>query len=153
MAVEYRLTLAGDIPLEEVASLAAPEAIETPASPGRSRVLTADLYERNGYAISVYGGRHGYYDAERDDGSHWEWEPEAYVNVGFRMGKDEPRDDATPNMVATVARILAARKEDAAFVLNGNWLLLTRVDGALRKHRPTWWHNYGVDELVAGWQV
>ncbi|WBB47778.1 SitI3 family protein [Verrucosispora sp. WMMA2044] len=37
----------------------------------------------------------------------------------------------------TVARVLAARKEDAALVQNGSWLLLTRTAGELRRHRHT----------------
>ncbi|WP_188117301.1 SitI3 family protein [Salinispora mooreana] len=41
------------------------------------------------------------------------------------------------------------RPEDAAFVLNGNWLLLTRVTGQLREHRPTWWDNYSLSGTLA----
>ncbi|MEV0611066.1 SitI3 family protein [Polymorphospora rubra] len=147
MAIEYRLTLEGDIPLEQVAALAAPEATEAPASPEAPRLFTADLYERYGYAVSVYAGRNGYYDAE-DDGSDWEWEPETYVNVSFRMAKNDPSEKGTPNMVAAVARILAGQPEDAALVLNGNWLLLTRVIGAIRKSRQSWWTTYDADKFI-----
>jgi hypothetical protein len=149
MAIEYRLTLAGDIPLEQVADLAAPEATEEPALPGHPRLLSADLSEQCGYSVSIHAGSHGYYDAEDDDGSQWEWEPDPYVNITFRMRKNVPSDNGTRNMVAAVARVLAGRTEDAALVLNGNWLLLTRFAGVVRKHRPTWWSHYGVEDILS----
>ena len=148
MAIDYRLTLAGDMPLEQVAELAAPEGVEESALPGYPRLLGADLKNTSGYTISIYGGSNGYYDAEDDDGSQWEWEPDAYVNIVFHMPKDDPSDRATHDMVAAVARVLAGRPEDAALVLNGNWLLLTRVAGALRKHRPAWWDTYGLNDVL-----
>ncbi len=52
-------------------------------------------------------------------------------------------DKGIPNVMKAVARVLAARQEDAALVQNGNWLLLTRVGD-----RPTWWSHYGVDDLI-----
>ncbi|WKU02997.1 SitI3 family protein [Micromonospora sp. HUAS LYJ1] len=106
MAIEFRLTLAGDIPLDQVAEIAAPEATEKPVPPGYSQLFSADLYEQCGYAVSITGGSHGYYDAEADDGSRWEWEPGTYVNVGFRMRADDMGDKGIPNMLATVARVL-----------------------------------------------
>lgn len=148
MTIDYRLTLAGDVPLEDVAGVVAPEAVERQPLAGYQRLLVADLHERCGYGVSILAGRHGYYDAEGDEGFHWEWELEAYVNVVFRLSKDQPTDRATSNVVTAVARVLASRAEDAALVLNGNWLLLTRMGGTLRKHRPTWWNTYGVDGLI-----
>lgn len=149
MAVEFRLTLAGDVPLEDVAELAAVDVTEKPAPTANPRLLTARLYDQRGYALSVYSGDHGYFDAEDDDGSRWEWEPETYVDVDFSMSTDDLVDKGIPNMVAAVARILAGRNEDAALVQNGNYLLLTRIDGELRKRRTTWWSHYGVDGLLA----
>ncbi|MGI5211832.1 SitI3 family protein [Plantactinospora sp. CA-290183] len=148
MAIEYRLTLAGAIPLEQVADLAAPDATEEAPLPGSERLLTADLNDQYGYVVSVHAGRGGYYDAEDDDGSQWEWEPETYVNITFRMKKNEPSEEGTRNMVATVARVLAGRPEDAALTLDGNWLLLTRTDGKVRKSRRTWWDTYNVHDLI-----
>jgi hypothetical protein len=76
-------------------------------------------------------------------GSTWEWEPDSYVNVTFSMGKDDQVDKGTPNMLTIVARVLDCRSEDAALILNGNVLLLTRVNGVLHKHnRATWWNHY-----------
>lgn len=148
MATEYQLTLAGDIALESVAALAAPEVTEVQGLPADERLLSADLDERYGYSVSIYAGAHGYYEAEYDDGSPWIWEPDRYVNVGFRMWKNDPSDRGTTNMVAAVGRVLAGRTEDAALVLNNNWLLLTRVAGSTHKHRPTWWDNYNVEHLI-----
>ncbi len=44
-------------------------------------------------------------------------------------------------MMKAVARVLAARQKDAALVQNGNWFLLTRVEGKRRRLRPTWWSH------------
>ncbi|WP_433390711.1 SitI3 family protein [Micromonospora sp. KLBMP9576] len=43
------------------------------------------------------------------DGSVWEWEPERYVNIGFRLRKDESSDRATREMLVSVARVLGER--------------------------------------------
>lgn len=150
MAVEFRLTLAGDIPLDQVAELVAPEATEKPAPPGYPRLFSADLYERCGYAVSITAGSHGYYDAENDDGSRWEWEPDTHVNIGFRMRADDMGDKGVPNMIATVARILTDRTEDAALVQDGNWLLLTRVAGTIRKHHTARWDDKALDSVLPG---
>ncbi|WP_405102965.1 SitI3 family protein [Micromonospora sp. NBC_01412] len=148
MGIGYRLTLAGDIPLERLAAIAAPSAAETP-SPTGNRLLSSDLYKERGYLVSITSGRNGYYDAEDDGDTYWEWEPQEYVNISFDMDKGDRVGKGVPNMVATVARVLTGRTEDAALVLDGNWLLLTRVDGKLRKHRSQWWTHYGMDDLIA----
>ncbi|MEV2241040.1 SitI3 family protein [Micromonospora sp. NPDC049891] len=148
MAIEYRLTLAGDIPLEQVAALAAPQGVEESTLSGYPRLLGADLTHHFGYTVSAYGGSNGYFDAEDDDGSRWEWKPDTYVNVVFSLSKQDPSDRAIPDMVAAVARVLAGRAEDAALVLNGNWLLLTRTTGTLSTHQPAWWDTYGTRNLL-----
>ncbi|WBB70726.1 SitI3 family protein [Micromonospora sp. WMMD812] len=145
MALEFRLTLAGDIALEDIAELAAADPSEKPTPTALPRVLSARLYEQRGYALSVYTGDHGYFDAEDDDGSLWEWELTDYVNVGFSMRGDEIAEKGIPNMAATVARVLAGRPEDAALVQTDGYLLLTRVGGVLRKHRPVFWSHYGLE--------
>ncbi|KIR64595.1 MULTISPECIES: SitI3 family protein [Micromonospora] len=147
MAIEYRLTLAGDIPLERVAELVSPEGFEESALPGYPRLLGADLQDTSGYTVSIYGGSDGYFDAEDDDGTQWEWEPDRHVNLVFHMPKDDPSGRSVPDMVRAVARVLAGRPEDAALVLNGNWLLLTRIAGILRRHRHAWWDNYGINDI------
>ncbi|MFY1702960.1 SitI3 family protein [Micromonospora sp. WMMA1923] len=141
MSISYRLTLAGDIPLQQVADLAAPHATETTA-PAGNRLLSADLYAELGYLISITSGHHGYYDAEDDNDTYWEWEPEQYTDISFDMRTDDLADKGIRNMAAAVARILTRRTEDAALVQDGNHLLLTRTAGTIRKHRPSWWHHY-----------
>jgi hypothetical protein len=152
MGVEYRLTLAGDIPAEQVAECAVPDPAERP-QPWEGRLLAADLYEQRGFGLSVRAGRGGScYEARDDDGARWEWEPDAYVDVTFSMGKDDRVEESTTNMLTIVARVLEGRSEDAALLLNGGVLLLTRVGGVLRKHnRATWWDHYGfVNDIVPG---
>lgn len=153
MSVDYRLTLAGDIPVEEIAECAVPDSVERPRPWGNSgRLLGSDLYDQRGFGLTVRAGEAGYYEARDDGGATWEWEPDYYVNVTFEMSKDDLVDKGTPSMLAIVARVLAARPEDAALILNGEVLLLTRVDGAVRKHnRATWWDHYGfANDIVVG---
>lgn len=147
MAIEYRLTLVGDVPLEHVARLAAPNASERLTRTGK-RMLTANLDHDCGYTVDISAGSDGYYDAEAD-GSQWVWEPDAYVDVDFRMCKDAPSDAAILNMLTAVARVLAGRTEDAALVMNGNWLLLTRLGGVLRKHNLAEWYDYAYDGILS----
>jgi hypothetical protein len=40
--------------------------------------------ERYGFDVTIVSGTAGYLDLETDDGAY-EWEPEAYVRVGFRL--------------------------------------------------------------------
>ncbi|RAO14985.1 SitI3 family protein [Micromonospora zamorensis] len=147
MAVEYRLTLAGDIPLEQVAELAAPGAVETSTASG-GRMLSADLNDDCGYVVDITGGRHGYCSAEDDDGALWEWEPETYVDVSFYMRKDTLVDKGKPHMLATVARILTGRAEDAALTLNGDVLMLTRIAGTIQKHNTDGWYDEDYDRIL-----
>ena len=140
MATEYRLTLAGDPPLVEVAERALPEPDDRPA--GTPQLLSANLYDRYGFEVVFRADSNGYLDAESDTGL-WIWEPETSVSVRFRMEKTAGSDRATVNMLLAVRRILLTGPEDAALVLDGNYLLLNRVDGNLVKHRrDTWWQHY-----------
>ncbi|MEU8182120.1 SitI3 family protein [Micromonospora sp. NPDC049047] len=148
MATEYRLTLAGDIPLDVLAGVVAPDGTEESAVDGRPRVLSADLSDRCGYTVSIHAGSHGYFEAEDGGGAMWEWEPERYVTIGFRLVKGESSDRATRAMLASVARVLDERSEDAALILDADWLLLTRFSGTLRRHAPSWWSVHGGEDLV-----
>ncbi|MEU6072868.1 SitI3 family protein [Micromonospora sp. NPDC047074] len=146
MSVTYRLTLSGDVPLEQVADIAAPGAAETP-TPAGNRLLSANLNEECGFVVGITSGSHGYYEAE-DDGALWEWEPSTYVDVTFHMRKDTLADKGRPHMVRTVGRILASRPEDAALVLNDNWLMLTRVGGTIRRHNEADWYDEAYDAVL-----
>ncbi|GGL92926.1 SitI3 family protein [Micromonospora yangpuensis] len=150
MAVDFRLVLAGDPPVGEVAALTAAEPAETPQPAFKPGLLTARLYDQRGYAVAVRSGNHGYYEFETDDAARWEWEPDTYVNVTFSMRADDLAEKGVPNMVAAVGRVLTGRAEDAALIQDGNYLYLTRIDGVIRKHHPSWWNHYHLDHLITG---
>ncbi|WP_433388559.1 SitI3 family protein [Micromonospora sp. KLBMP9576] len=146
MSITYRLTLAGDIPLERVAELVAPGATETP-TPAGNRLLSANLDEECGFVVSITSGGDGYYEAEADD-VRWTWEPETHVDVGFHMRKDALAELGRPHMVRTVGRVLANRTEDAALVFNDDWLMLTRVHGVIRRHNEADWYDEAYDGFL-----
>lgn len=140
MATEYRLTLAGTTPVQEMAERALPDAQERPAGPGP--MLSVGLYDRHGFAVTFVARQNGYMDAESDDGL-WQWEPAAYVSVTFRMENGADPERSVTDMLTIVRRLLDTGPEDASFVLNGNWLLFTRIGGVVRKHRrDKWWTTY-----------
>lgn len=146
MSIEYWLTLGGDIPLEDVAKLAAPDATES-TTPSGERMLSADLNEECGYVVDIITGSQGYYEAENDGGTLWHWEPETYVEVSFYMRKDALAAKGKPNMLRAVARVLAGSTEDASLTLNGDWLMLTRFGGKLHKHNMDGWYNKEYDTI------
>lgn len=149
MAIEYNLTVAGAVSGERVAERAFPDAGERPL--GTVPVLTADLTNQQGFVATVVSGKGRYIDVLADDGP-WEWEPRPYVTVGFRLDKDADRGWAVTNMLTVVRRVLTSGSEDAALVLNGDILLLTRLSGVLvRHHRADWWTHHSVaDDLMLG---
>jgi len=59
-------------------------------------------------------------DTETDDGAQWEWEPEAYIDVTFHMGKNDLSRRGKLNMATAVARVLDGRPENAALMLDGH---------------------------------
>jgi hypothetical protein len=149
MALEYRLTLAGETPVDQVAGRAFPEASERPT--GIAPRLFADHKEKYGFNITIVAGQDGYLDLETDDGS-WEWEPDSYVRVGFRLDKFGDIRWAVTNMLTVVRRVLDTGPEDATFDFNGDILLLARRAGELTKHRrDRWWDHYpSANHLIPG---
>lgn len=149
MAIEYDLTLAGDTPVNRVAERALPDPEQRPT--GVPQFLSTNLDEQYGFAVTVVGGSNRYIDAESDSGT-WEWEPQDYVLVGFRLDKSADREWAVANMLTIVRRVLATGSEDTALVINGDLLLLARFDGKLIKHnRDRWWSSYpAADQLIPG---
>lgn len=146
MALEYRLTLAGDVPAEEVARRVLPVAAESPAE--IAPVLQADLRESHGFTVAIRAGKNAYVSADSDDGL-WEWEADAYVSVAFRVDKEADHQWAAVNMLTIVWRALEIGREDAALVFNGDLLLLTRIDGVVAKHhRDGWWSSYPATNAV-----
>ncbi|GAA0533038.1 hypothetical protein GCM10010172_12330 [Paractinoplanes ferrugineus] len=149
MATEYDLYLAGNTPVELVAEWAFPDLADRPT--GTLPYLAADHYDKYGYSVVVTAGQNAYIDVAAD-GAAWEWEPQAFVLVGFSLGNDADRPWAIDNMLAAVRRILAADDQDAALVLNGDVLILARMGGVLVKHRrETWWTSSpAANQLIPG---
>lgn len=147
MSIGYRLTLAGVIPLEDVAALAACGAAEGRTRSG-ARMLTDARYDDLGYVVDITAGTDGYYEADNDGEVAWVWEPDTWVDVNFHMRKDTLSEMGTPNMLTAVARVLAGRHEDAALVFDGNVLLLTRIDGVLRTHNMAGWYHEGYGAIL-----
>lgn len=140
MALEYRLTLAGTTPVDQVAERTLPDPAERPT--GTAPLLSAALFDRYGFSVTIRAGQNGYLDVDSNDGS-WEWKPDSYVAVTFRMDKFADANWTVINMLTAVRRLLDTGPEDAALVLNGDILLLTRLAGTLTKHhRNTWWSAY-----------
>ncbi len=149
MSTEYRLVVNGDTPVEQIAERAFPDPVECPT--GTPPLLAADLYERRGFDVTVRAGHDGYLETESDNGV-WEWEPRSYVAVTFRVEKNADPGRAIVNMLTVVGRLLDTGQEDAALILNGDYLLLTRFGGVLVKHRrAAWWENYAdVNDVIRG---
>ncbi|MGI5211817.1 SitI3 family protein [Plantactinospora sp. CA-290183] len=149
MAIEYRLTLEGAIPLDQMAEYVMLNPTDRAVPAEMPGLLSADLRDRQSFTLIVRHGRDGYYEAD-DDGSDWAWELDVYVNLTFRMAKEGDAETGVRNMLEAVSRLLAGRPEDAALILNGDVLLLTRSSGVLRKHRrELWWNRYGfVNDVI-----
>ncbi|WP_434740416.1 SitI3 family protein [Micromonospora sp. SH-82] len=141
MGIEFRLILAGDISIRRVAELVAPDAVEDQTASG-DLMLSSGIDDTLGYGIDILSGQRGYFDAEDDDGSVWVWEPDSFLQVDYVMRKDVIAERGVPAMLRSVSELLDRQPEDAALVLNANYLLLTRVDGVLRRHRPSWWQHH-----------
>jgi hypothetical protein len=137
MAVEYDLRLLTD---------ASPEQVAGRAFPGQptgtwEHLLFMDLYGSQGFEVTILSNDTGYPGGVGDDGA-WEWDHgRAAVQVGFRLDRDHGVS-ADVLVTRAVARVLATGEEDAVFRINGDTLLLTRLDGVQRKHhRATWWDS------------
>ncbi|HET6479743.1 MAG TPA: SitI3 family protein [Actinoplanes sp.] len=149
MAIEYEITLAGGTPGVVVAERAFPDVNERPA--GTPPVLVATLSDRCGFVTTVLSGGSRYIEVLGDNGN-WEWEPEPYTSVMFRMDKLPDSDWQVRNMLVVVRRVLDTGAEDAAFFVNGDILLLTRLNGVVVKHRrDKWWAIHkGANDIIPG---
>jgi hypothetical protein len=138
MAVEYDLTLLTDASPGQVAERAFPGQPTTPWK----HLLTINLYDSQGFYVTIRRDNMGYVGGVDDDGP-WEWEHDRpAVHVGFRLSWDRSVCEDTLLVTRAVARVLATGEEDAVFDINGDTILLTRLDGVQRKHhRATWWDS------------
>jgi hypothetical protein len=150
VALVYDLILIGSGSVEQVAERALPKPDERPTgSPPLLR--SADLQDRYGFNVSVLSREVGYIAVESDDGM-WEFEPDAHVTVTFYLDKSAELDWSIGTMLTVIRRLLDSGDEDAVLILDGDLLILTRIDGALTKHRRlTWWDHFpAADELITG---
>jgi hypothetical protein len=149
MALEYDLTLLTDAAPERVAERAFPGQPTTPWK----HLLTIDLYDSQGFYVTIMDDDSGYVGGVDDDGN-WEWEHDrAAVQVGFRLSWERGVSQDTLLVTRAVARVLATGEEDAVFNINGGTVLLTRLDGVQRKHhRATWWDcgDTPFNEIIPG---
>jgi hypothetical protein len=150
MSLSYRLTLAGDATADEIAERAFPNPNEQPSRSGA--LLSVDLYDSYGFGVTVRTGRNGYVDAGADDIGQWEWKPDPYAALSFDVDDDIDRKQLATNLVTVIKRILSTGPEDAAFVVNGDYLLAARFDGRLVKHNhDRWWSYYPeADQVIFG---
>lgn len=152
MALEYRLTLAGTVPMDEVATRAFPDPADRLTPTPSGKVLSADLDARYGVSVDIVARTAAYYSAPTE-ADYWEWEPGASVDLTFEMAKDADRfDNALRHTITAIARVLISGTEDAALMLSGDRLLLTRINGVVTKHdRADWWDHYGwPNEVIPG---
>jgi hypothetical protein len=150
MALEYRLTLAGPVPMDEVAARAFPDPADRPAPDDESgEILAANLHDRYGIVVIISTYERSYYSAAAEAGQ-WEWEPEISVDLAFEMTKDADRFAvALRHAITASARVLATGTEDAALMLSGDMLLLTRHNGVITKHERGWWeHHTWANEII-----
>jgi hypothetical protein len=149
MALEYDLTLVTDAGPGQVAGRAFPGQPTTPWK----HLLTIDLYDSHGFEVTIRRDDTGYVGGVGDDGN-WEWDHgRSAVSVGFRLSWDRSVCEDTLLVTRAVARVLATGEEDAVFRVNGDTLLLTRLDGVQRKHhRATWWDSGDTttNEIIPG---
>ncbi|MDP9796612.1 hypothetical protein J2S43_005124 [Catenuloplanes nepalensis] len=156
MGIEYRLTLAGDIPSEALAARAMPERADRPAGipGGPPALLGAALYESHGFYLTIVPTDRASVAAVDDDDELRMWDIGRNSMVSFDMDKfdsDEDTARAIVAMLSTVRRVLESGTEDAALTLNGDWLLLNRIDGVVRRfNRTRWWAHHDVDDLIEG---
>ena len=146
MSLEYRLTLAGTVPIVEVAARAFPDPADRPAPDEDGKTLSADLDDRYGFTADLITTTGRYYSAPPeagDDFEYWEWEPAVSVDLTFRFTWDGDRFPAAFRAVVTaIAQVLASGTEDAAIMVSGDTVLLTRVNGVVTKHDRGWWEHY-----------
>jgi hypothetical protein len=79
------------------------------------------------------------------------WKPAPFVAVTFRLHSAADSHWAVLTMLPIVRRLLDSGPEDAALLLNGDVLLLTRFGDGVVKHRSTWWNHYtGANDQLPG---
>jgi hypothetical protein len=141
VAIDYYLAIATDASPVAIAAIALPDlAVHEAADlPG---VFTTDTRASHGFGVVLRTARNQWVSGVSDDGGEWEWAPDVYASVSFRMAKNDDSGKGMPNMLAAIARVMAALKDDLAFT-SDNFVYLTRFAGQVVKyHRKDFWDWY-----------
>ena len=125
MAIEYALVVPGETSVEEMWRRLH-EAQTEPTV--RNGVWSADEWNTSGYLISVHRGFDGYFEV-----GDWIREFDQYLNVGFRENSDGSPPVLARNLLGLVQRVLDSGDEDLWLSVNGEELILERVDGEVRR--------------------
>jgi hypothetical protein len=144
MALESELVVAGQIEPTRLLERAGQRGLAgAPVQRLGNGTLIVDLMAQTGFLLSVHGAAHAYVEAA-SGGSVWVWEPSPCVRLGFRFDKEFDPSVSRAAMLHMVAQIVASGSEDLALTLNGDVLLLRRVQGRLERCQAGFW------ETVAG---
>ncbi|MDA0172608.1 SitI3 family protein [Solirubrobacter taibaiensis] len=126
MALEYALIVPGGITPEAMWPRLYGERYTPPTPIIDDGLWTAEERERFGVLITLHRGEHGFYDV----GDRVR-EPAEYLYVGFRADwEDLARADRSVRELAQ--NVLDSGGEDLWLSLNGEELLLERIDGEVR---------------------
>lgn len=149
MSLDYTLYLLTVTPPETIAARMFPDNATVTFEEG----LHIDLPEEQRVSATIVKPRDrdqrpAYIEVEGDPGERLERELPSCVRVSFAFW-GETETPAAWNALRAVARATATGTEDLYYTQNQDYLLLTRLDGQLRKHRPQWWALYkGIGGLL-----
>ena len=130
MALEYSLVIAQKIEPVELLACALPGVpVEREGA-----VWFVDMRQSHGFVINCAGfqPRRGYFEASVD-GRGWSWEPEGFINVGFRVDKDFPRELLQVRLWSIVEKFISVTCGDIALIYNGERLLARRESGNFQR--------------------
>lgn len=146
MTIEVALVLSGASDVAQVLSRALPQiwAVHPTSKSGS----IAHSFDDRGFQLSAVARQRGYFEAASDAGS-WSWEPESYVNLGFRIDKFFDRALAWSTILDIAAAVLRTGPEDVALILHGDVLLLRRERGKLERSCADFWSTLDSSALPA----
>lgn len=159
MSIDYTLVvtdpgLSPQDVLQMALPAAAAQAVTRPADEGEYLALD----DPRGFLMTTYTVTEAYVQLQWPDipdgiehggpGSPAEWTPANVVYLAPTMHPGAP-PTAVHAVLDAVSRVLVGTTSDTAFVLNGA-LLLTRFDGATRRHNSSWWETHDPGHRIPG---
>jgi hypothetical protein len=136
MAIFYELIIVGATTPDDFIARVYDESLPAPVFRPSNRAVAADEYARLGFWLSLMPAEHGYF--EFDD---FKLEPARYLAVSFDIDKDTPPKTVHANVRRFVDRALATGDEDMALINNGDFLLLERRNGEVRRVPSSFWED------------